>query len=311
MSGSVRSSRDRGGFTLVELLVVIAIIGTLVGLLLPAVQAARESARRSTCINNMKQIGLALHNYHDANRVLPPACSGSGPSGTGSGSGVIYGISFHVRILPYIEQNSLYQKADLNASYLSTPYDSATFTNARIDTFLCPSSSVVRSQSTEVSGIGSTTHYVAVFGPRGQIPGSSPAVNYTTNLTSGQGDLASQGMLFYNSKVSFAKVTDGLSRTFACAELSWQDANCYRYWVRGINLANNTPASGKNLIYVMRSTPFSSGNFNDVSFGSQHPGGGVFGMGDAAIRFMDENVSLDVCRQMASRDGGEQFEMPQ
>ncbi len=296
-----RSLPSRRGFTLVELLVVIAIIGTLVGLLLPAVQSARESARRSTCINNMKQICLALHNYHDANRVLPPACVGSS---------TFYGTSFHVRILPYLEQDSLYQKADLNASYQQPPYTNTTFTNARIDTFFCPSSRVVQSQSTSFGETGFTTHYVAVFGPRGQIPNSSPVVNYTTNLTSTQCDLASQGMLFYNSKISFAKVTDGLSRTLVCAELSWNDANCYRYWVRGINTANNTPASGKNLVYVMRSTPFSTNNFNDVSFGSEHPGGAVFGMGDAAIRFLDDNVSLDVCRQMASRDGGEQFDVP-
>jgi hypothetical protein len=219
-------------------------------------------------------------------------------------------VGFHVRILPFVDQGPLFAKADLDAAYNASPFSTATFRNARINTFLCPSSDVLQSQSTVAAEVGFTTHYVAVLGPRGQIPGSSPAVNYKTNRTSVHGDLASQGMLGLNSKVSYAQVTDGLSRTFACAELSWNDANCYRTWVRGFNGSNSTPASGKNLVYVMRSTPFSTNNFNDVSFGSEHVRGAVFGMGDGATRFLDENVSLDICRQMASRDGGEQFEMP-
>ena len=97
--------RSLKGFTLVELLVVIAIIGVLIALLLPAVQAAREAARRSTCANQLKQYGLGVHNYHDTIKVLPPA-------GTGSNQGRPR-ISWHVRILPYTEQTALYEKLNM------------------------------------------------------------------------------------------------------------------------------------------------------------------------------------------------------
>jgi len=304
--------RTRKGFTLVELLVVIAIIGTLVGLLLPAVQQARETARRSTCMNNMKQICLGLHLFHDANKVLPPAATGSDVTSIPYSPAGPAGISFHVRILPYIEESALYTRANLAADYRGSPYQSSAFLNANIPMFLCPSCTIRVSTNTAPAEAGATTHYFAVLGPKGQIPNSSPAANYKTVLVSSHGDIAEQGMMGVNSKTSFRHVTDGLSQTLLCAEMSWEKCNCLRLWVRGMNggSGNWTVVSGKNILNPINSTPFTANNLNDTSFGSQHVGGAVFGMGDGATSFVSENISLNLLKQLASRDGGEQVTAP-
>jgi prepilin-type N-terminal cleavage/methylation domain-containing protein len=312
--GVMRRLQARKGFTLVELLVVIAIIGTLVGLLLPAVQQAREAARRSACINNMKQICLGLHQFHDANKVLPPAATGSDLTTPAYSPAGAAGISFHVRILPFIEEAALYAKLKLSEDYRGGAYE--TFKNATIPTLLCPSGEVKVSQLTGAGATeeGATVHYFAVLGPKDQIPGSSPAANYTNLLTSTQGHIAEQGMMGVNSKTSFGKVTDGLSNTFMCAEMSWKDCNCLRRWMRGLagGAGQWTVASAKNMKHAIRSTPFNgSNNLNDVSFGSQHVSGAVFGMGDGATLFLSDSVSLDILKQLSSRNGGEQVRLPE
>jgi len=136
-----RFFRKRGGFTLVELLVVIAIIGVLVGLLLPAVQAAREAARRMQCSNNFKQLGLALHNYHDTNNKLPPRIGGDAFALNYTPSGII-------RLLPFIEQAPLYNQIASPQTFNGTAYPAFNVTpydtnylpwSAKISVFLCPS----------------------------------------------------------------------------------------------------------------------------------------------------------------------------
>jgi prepilin-type N-terminal cleavage/methylation domain-containing protein/prepilin-type processing-associated H-X9-DG protein len=142
------SSRPRRGFTLIELLVVIAIIGILVSLLLPAVQAARESARRMQCLNNLKQIGLALHNYESTNRCFPPAYV----QGSGVATGVAYGINYPddgsngvtgwgwgALLLPFIEQGNLYKSLRLDLPCWAT--ENAMFVQTKVPIYLCPSSS--------------------------------------------------------------------------------------------------------------------------------------------------------------------------
>jgi prepilin-type N-terminal cleavage/methylation domain-containing protein/prepilin-type processing-associated H-X9-DG protein len=124
-----RTPSRRSAFTLIELLVVIAIIAVLIGLLLPAVQKVREAAARTKCMNNLKQIGLACHNFENANGALPPA--GTYPIGGTSADSY----SVHARVLPYIEQASLYQLVDLSASAISQP----TVTSQRIAIYVCPS----------------------------------------------------------------------------------------------------------------------------------------------------------------------------
>ena len=139
-----QSTRFRSGFTLVELLVVIAIIGILVALLLPAVQAAREAARRMQCQNNLKQIGLAIHNFHDAKKILPPAQRQSWDLAQNK---TVAGHSWATFILPYIEQQAIHDKYDFspNLNWDDLPNDAATGPiRNRIATYICPSAPTVR-----------------------------------------------------------------------------------------------------------------------------------------------------------------------
>ncbi len=150
MSGiSASESRKLRGFTLVELLVVIAIIGILIALLLPAVQAAREAARRSQCSNNLKQIGLALHNYHDTMNVFPP--------GSINGNNEL---GWTVFILPYIEQSALYDQVNFNQAARGN-IDS-TEARTRIETYLCPSATQITGRESQVRRpIASGARYAA------------------------------------------------------------------------------------------------------------------------------------------------------
>ncbi|MFN0195573.1 MAG: DUF1559 domain-containing protein [Planctomycetaceae bacterium] len=192
----------RRGFTLIELLVVIAIIAVLIALLLPAVQQAREAARRTQCKNNLKQIGLGLHNYLDAFSKFPPSyCVVSGVTATVGGQW-----SFRARILPYMDQANLQNLIDWNLAY-STQLNVAI---TRVPTFLCPS---------EVNDM------VRVFtsGPSSGLPRDYPA-NYGVNFgtwkiwdpTSGTGG---DGAFHPNSNFSTAAFSDGMSNTLCVAEV--------------------------------------------------------------------------------------------
>ncbi|EAQ78566.1 DUF1559 domain-containing protein [Blastopirellula marina] len=289
------------GFTLVELLVVIAIIGILIALLLPAVQQAREAARRMSCTNNLKQLGLAIHNYHDVHLTFPP-----GGNSSTTWTGRSNQLSLHTFLLPYIEQKTVQDTIDFSGNSYLTEKDHAAI---RVDAFLCPSST--REYDETVSGGAlaydnprlHTMHYYGVMGPKGVNAESGD--NYETeDGVSSNGGFGRQGVFFDLSSIKFRDITDGTSSTFALGELSWNDAaTVYRMWVRGCG--GSACSSCKNIVDGINITPAVSGNFNNVSFGSQHPGGTHFLMCDGAVRFVPETVDFGVYKATASRNGQE------
>jgi prepilin-type N-terminal cleavage/methylation domain-containing protein/prepilin-type processing-associated H-X9-DG protein len=295
----------RRAFTLVELLVVIAIIGILIALLLPAVQAAREAARRAQCSNHLKQLGLALHNYHDTHRAFPP------------GGMTDNGLSWIVMILPFIEQKPLYDQFNFDAGdYHEAGKLEVSLT--RIDTLLCPSCPIERSNlggtlekwPHDSSGEDTyTTHYVGVMGPLGTNPQTGRPYGYDPVPT--HGGYATDGVLHKNSKVKFRDISDGTSNTFALGEISWKGYAKFRSWVRGATLSGDTAmGSAKNVSEPINAgAPY--GNFNDGAFGSQHPGGTHFGFCDGSVTFVSENVDHAVYLSTASRNGDEVKTLPQ
>ncbi|HEX4613353.1 MAG TPA: DUF1559 domain-containing protein, partial [Urbifossiella sp.] len=214
------SRRVRSAFTLIELLVVIAIIAILIGLLLPAVQKVREAAARSKCQNNLKQLALAAHGYHDANGRLPYDMSPeSGQSATWGMGGTNW--SWLALILPYVEQGNLYTQANIPTNTLSA---SAAQIAVQIPTFLCPSDNAQqgpRSDAADLSGNIGQTNYKGVSGANWQWGDArwNPGVQATAPDQNG---LANGNGIFYRGdgrfKVTLVSITDGTSNTLMVGE---------------------------------------------------------------------------------------------
>lgn len=219
-------SRKRRGFTLVELLVVIAIIGVMVGLLLPAVQAAREAARRMSCSNNLKQMGLAFHNYHDTYQRMPMAASSivwSSPVTVANSNW--HGYSAHTMILPFIEQTTVFDQLKFNERHYSgTVVPPATVSplvvsRTRINTFICPSDKDFPSTSDTGWNNYGVSH------------GSN--VGYGANQTT-----EANGFFTRSIHVKFKDVLDGLSNTIMLAEFNKGDNNGGRFDVQAGDFPN-------------------------------------------------------------------------
>jgi prepilin-type N-terminal cleavage/methylation domain-containing protein len=299
----------RRGFTLIELLVVIAIIAVLIALLLPAVQQAREAARRTECKNKLKQIGLALHNYHDTFTVFCPSSFSIGSR-----------LSWHYSILPYIDQAPLYNQAEALNPPPTINYTSwaSVFDPVKLPGYLCPSAHNRNVNGYTADTTIQTVHYYGVMGPKAptgwpytyQCGTVSAAAECQVPAGAAHGGYSRHGVLGRNTKNGMRDIIDGTSNTLLVGEISsfktksGVDMGGYRRWYRGFDGTANSGA--KNVVYAINSKAYNGSNdFNDVSFGSNHVGGTHFLMGDGVVKFISENVDMVAYLSVSSMDGGE------
>ena len=334
-----RTRRQRGSmvkgmhraFTLVELLVVIAIIGVLVALLLPAVQAAREAARRTDCMNRMRQVALACQNHHDAKQHFPSS-SLDDVAQPPSSPVKLTGFGYIPQILPYMEGQSVAKLINFTKHWQDPLNDAAEQTV--LSSFRCPSKP--GGEPTFSDGAGSTSltesevsaHYQGVMGAKVGCPvpsGSAhPQSTYSMAPACGgtSGGSAINGIIIPAGRVNLKEVTDGTTQTFIVGEASW-DSGGQRSWILG-SQSSSTPEAhnytSKNIMYSLSSAARMNGGVewpvlvenNDVSFGSRHPGGGAhFAMCDGSVQWIREDANLDgVLKPLASRASDEVFQPP-
>jgi prepilin-type N-terminal cleavage/methylation domain-containing protein/prepilin-type processing-associated H-X9-DG protein len=280
---------NRRGFTLIELLVVIAIIGVLVGLLLPAVQSAREAARRTQCTNNLKQIGLALQGYHDAYQRLPMGYSYRAGYDWG-------GFGWGAAVLAQLEQAPLF--AALNFDLPVWTVDNATVATARIGSYVCPSDDTSQDGELDRDGLRfALGSYVASFGP-GDMDFGDPADR--------------RGLFSRNSSTRFAEIRDGLSMTLAASErhngrfnVLSDGGHLYAetVWIGAIKEEPDDD-HGHTCLFQAGHTPTSL-EMDDRDAASRHAGGTHFVFGDGSVRFLKNSIALDVYRALSTRNGGE------
>ena len=292
----MRSARHRTAFTLVELLVVIAIIGTLVGLLLPAVQGVRASARRSDCSNRLRQIGLAAHAYASGT-------SGKLPIGSWEKSSLGNNHALWTSLLPYLEEQAVYGKIVLTED----TYNSAV-RYTRISTYICPEW-IDPSVSSTGSGPGALLMYQGVAGT---IRASEVLPSTHTNVAHGATPINGLFGWAYSRKLSDA--TDGLSKTLMFGEFSARGrTEAYPYsdrgWVLGgVNLNQRASYAFKAIDQAPLNPAVSDigasyFSFNTRPFGSLHQGGAFFAAGDCSVRFVDDTISFTLYKDLATANG--------
>ena len=284
-------NRRAPGFTLIELLVVIAIIAVLIGLLLPAVQAAREAARRAQCLNNLKQMGIALHNYHDAVGCFPMSYAARAPFRDGQ-TDTASGWGWATMILAQMEQMPLMNAVNFSMA-VEAPANS-TVARSILGAYLCPSDPVSGGPfpvddpaGKPVAAVGPTS-YVACTG--------DDRADSTTGLNN---DGLGNGVFHRNSRVRVADIVDGLSQTIALGERAW--SICSGGWpgvvtngVIGRGPANPCPRTGAEFYgaatlvqahcNVLNSNSDPDGGLDD--FSSRHPGGANLLFADGSVRFL-------------------------
>lgn len=316
--------RAKRGFTLIELLVVIAIIAILIALLLPAVQQAREAARRTQCRNHLKQLALALHNYHDSHSVLPAGIySGMWESQTsivyaGSNKGLL-GSCWMQHVLPYIDQSPFYNK--MSPFFAAGGGQDVYRVPERytvVPVFCCPSDPSTPTESHD----GFQGNYLA-------FTGSTEFGTYGDSSTNTKCGENMNGMFYAMSRTRIRDVSDGTSNTMMLSECvvrgtgdrnspnrSW-DAGVYwnGFWGLPLVCAAETPnTTVTDRVYQCRSTTWrnapcesigGSGTNARIMARSYHEGGVMVVMADGAVRFVSENLSLATWRGLASRAGSE------
>ncbi len=330
------SLNRRGGFTLVELLVVIAIIGILVALLLPAVQAARESARRAQCVNNLKQLGLALHHYHDACRTLPPGGFSNeypGATTTANGEPAQLGYSVHARLLPYIEQAALAGVINLNFDWTAPMNLPAASIN--VTAFKCPSDS----GSQIPPGYGAQNNYYCNYGTGIVYGDPLLAAAGTPNATMPQPN----GIFYFDFCTNFASILDGTSNTAALCEKVTGDFNngistpksdtykpgtypngvldaiaqCNSIDLTNLGFQGYSAVGAPWILSYHSTTTYSHINTPNglscmyppgrimTTANSYHPGGVNLCLCDGSVRFVSEGVDLLVWNSVGTRAGKE------
>jgi prepilin-type N-terminal cleavage/methylation domain-containing protein len=322
-----KTRQTQWGFTLIELLVVIAIIAILVALLLPAVQQAREAARRSSCKNNLKQLGLALHNYHDGANCFPPGFvrvygSATANDLTTDAAGNQGNWAWGAFILPYMEQGNVYEAIKVNTDRCAEALGNATsvaFMRTSIEAYRCPSDpnsgfirySIWNSAGASVSPFIALSNYIA-------------SNDSTDTLRIGN------GMFFMDSSVKIRDILDGTSNALALGER----ADIFLNGISGIDPGNAQVYNGllntlAGSVFCTRGTrQQSSHGIRDVfgsgissingpqglvafaestaarSFSSNHRGGAQFALADGSIRFMSDSINLTLFRNLISiKDG--------
>jgi len=262
-----RRPQARTAFTLIELLVVIAIIAVLIALLLPAVQAAREAARRAQCVSNLRQIGLALHGYHDAHATFP------------SGGWVAPNMNsgWSTSVLPWLEQRPLYDSLNLSVTYNAPPNSTAVYTVLQV--YLCPSEprQTLWNKTPADVFLSADADYGGMYGPRGLIPGltNSPP----------------RGPMLFNQPVPLAGLTDGSSQTIHVGE---DPEAINALWASGHNVFDQCcPINAR--------PPYELGE----ELTSQHPGGVNTLFGDGSVHFIKQTIDHRTLSALCTRAGGE------
>jgi len=340
----VKKSRRTHGFTLIELLVVIAIIAILIALLLPAVQQAREAARRSQCKNNLKQIGLALHNYHDTHRMFPPGWVGRDQDDGTPGDGIPGGgWAWSVFILPFIDQAPMYNALNVqNGASVIPP--ALTPNDKFLPAYSCPSDAsdeqggatlstppVVQGWAESIPDYYKKMNYPAVNG-RGVddgvaasaniVPGAtlglcagsatgtySGAVDNSFNLE-GTCNKKWEGCFGAATNTRIRDITDGTSNTLMVGERDMTKA-VGAIWMRAMNIGvgqvDGTSVAGVVSIKLNFQDLLDTDATNDggtAGFGSTHEGGCHFLLGDGSVRFIQENIDMGVYANLGARGDG-------
>ncbi|WP_417382732.1 DUF1559 domain-containing protein [Gimesia sp.] len=304
----MRRLTKKRGFTLIELLVVIAIIAILIALLLPAVQQAREAARRSTCKNSLKQIGLALHNYHDTHRTFPPMHIENIRNTTYDPAGGENYLAWSAMILPFLDQATVYNKINMNEPWRTPTGTVAQLSLVKtvIPVFNCPSDPM-EGLNTNIGSWGKS-NYPALFSPCNIKPGNTAGSCYT-------------GAFNYHNINRLKNFTDGASNVIMVGERTTEDRGSGAIWIgaQGYvhssagNVANwpyhaalvrtwqgATATPDPSTIYLINGINNNDGLRYAWSLSSSHAGGCHFLLGDGSVRFISENINGDTLVYLAA-----------